>query len=331
MQPSFVIVARTVGQVQEGTSSDDVRRILRGAIERGAYAAGESLPSSRELAARFGINRNTANRIYRELADDGLVTLLHNRPPYVRPSLAQHGTGHTYVHIKNAIWAALHECRLRGIPIEEIHRTAMGVLDEFVGEFSPPKILVGECNWADAERYSRELSGLLGLPVQGVLIANLHSAIDADIVVTPTFHVVEAQAALGINRDRVVGFLSTPLVADVMKLLSQVDVGPIGIVAGNPAAVSRLTKVLSFHISSELITATPDDPDGIHHVVEAAEVIACTARCREAVDQFGGGEKAATIRYHVDPASFAELRQRLASIPKFSDHSELSRRVSGEN
>jgi DNA-binding GntR family transcriptional regulator len=54
---------------------------LRQAIERGAYRAGDQLPSQRQLAVDYGIAPNTVRRALEELADEGLV-------------VAQHGAGH---------------------------------------------------------------------------------------------------------------------------------------------------------------------------------------------------------------------------------------------
>lgn len=46
---------------------------LRAAIERGDYRPGDRLPTEHELAARYGVNRGTANRALDLLRRDGLV------------------------------------------------------------------------------------------------------------------------------------------------------------------------------------------------------------------------------------------------------------------
>jgi GntR family transcriptional regulator/MocR family aminotransferase len=47
---------------------------LRQAIAGGRLSAGTALPSSRELARRLGVSRNTVLTAYEELAADGLLT-----------------------------------------------------------------------------------------------------------------------------------------------------------------------------------------------------------------------------------------------------------------
>jgi len=59
-----------VAQITLGIASNDL-------------AAGERLPSTRELARRFGVHQNTVSTAYRELASHGLVTLKKGSGVYV--------------------------------------------------------------------------------------------------------------------------------------------------------------------------------------------------------------------------------------------------------
>lgn len=56
-------------------SRDEIAGSLRELISSGVYAEGAKLPSSRELADRYGAARNTANEALRSLALDGLISL----------------------------------------------------------------------------------------------------------------------------------------------------------------------------------------------------------------------------------------------------------------
>lgn len=56
-----------------GTTAADIATSVRELRERGALQPGSSLPPVRELAARLGVNRNTAVAAYRQLAQAGLV------------------------------------------------------------------------------------------------------------------------------------------------------------------------------------------------------------------------------------------------------------------
>lgn len=68
--------------------------LLRGAIESGALAPGEKLPTTRALAAEAGVNHLTAARVYRRLAELGYVTASVGRGTFVRslvPASGEHG------------------------------------------------------------------------------------------------------------------------------------------------------------------------------------------------------------------------------------------------
>lgn len=56
-----------------GATASDIADSVRGLRDRGILRAGSPLPPVRELAARLGVNRNTAVAAYRQLAQAGLV------------------------------------------------------------------------------------------------------------------------------------------------------------------------------------------------------------------------------------------------------------------
>lgn len=56
-----------------GTTAAEIADSVRGLRDRGLLRAGSPLPPVRELAARLGVNRNTAVAAYRQLAQAGLV------------------------------------------------------------------------------------------------------------------------------------------------------------------------------------------------------------------------------------------------------------------
>lgn len=56
-----------------GTPAEQVHGQLRGLITTGALAAGERLPSVRQLASDLGIAAGTVAKAYRQLEDEGLI------------------------------------------------------------------------------------------------------------------------------------------------------------------------------------------------------------------------------------------------------------------
>lgn len=298
------------------SASKDVRNILRKAIESGVYHAGETLPSSRDLAEQFGINRNTANKIYQELAAEGLVEPSPNRPPKVIVPAATSQAGDLRRHVRGSLWPLLHEGRILGVSETAMRDTIRQLIDDFFETFTPPRILVTECNQTDVDRYADELTAVLGCAVRPILLDHLNEKTAcADIVVAPHFHLAEARAALGEAHELALGVLLTPDATDVAEVVSRVDRGPVGLIGGNPASVDRLKSLLRFYVEFPMISATIDDTVGIEKIIASAEHIVCTARFRPDMERAGVGQRTLAMHYHVDPVSIEVLRLRMLAAP----------------
>lgn len=288
-----------------------VRVVLREEILRGAHSVGDALPSSRTLAARFGINRNTANGVCRELAHDGLVRMRPHRPPVV----ISRGSGPTDASLQDrirlALWPLLHEAWLLHLREEEIRSAVGQALQEFFECQAQPRILVAECNREDAARYAHDLTTALGFTVRPILLDELSNRVDAEFVVTPMFHLGEVQAALEERHDCAQGFLVAPIGEDLSKLIQRVTHGPVGVVVTNPMSGERLVSILGFYLQTPFLLAATRDPQNVARVVREAEVVTCGPRSRAAVDRAGGSGKAVIVRYRADPASLDLLRARV--------------------
>src|ERR1044071_2256302 len=93
---------------------------------------GQKLPSTRELARRFGIHSNTVSAAYRDLAERGWVELRKGSGIYVRehPGEAALGTGFELDHLFAAFLQAARE---RGYTLGEIQTRIKRML-----ELQPP-------------------------------------------------------------------------------------------------------------------------------------------------------------------------------------------------
>lgn len=290
------------------------RSTLREAILKGVYQPGELLPSSRELASRFRVNRNTVYKIYRELAAEGLVEARRQGPPRVVVSAVVAPEASLQSRLRHALWPLLHEGRLRRMEESELRSAVQGAVQEFFERYRPVRVLVAECNPLDAQKYTQQLATALDCVVTPVLLQELSDCTSADLVVTPWFHISEARAAMADREAGVERFLVTPVGEDVMTAVSRVNLGPVGVVAGNEAAAERLMSLLRFYLDTAFLVATSGDRQRIARIVKEAEIVICSARCRAEIDELGGSEKSVTIRYGIDPASVEALRLRVAEI-----------------
>lgn len=68
-----------------GTSYRELASVLRGAIQRGDYKPGATLPKQQDLADEYGVNVNTVRMAVGVLEAEGLVTPIRRRGTVVRP------------------------------------------------------------------------------------------------------------------------------------------------------------------------------------------------------------------------------------------------------
>ncbi|WP_116949811.1 GntR family transcriptional regulator [Jiangella endophytica] len=88
---------------------------VRGAIARGELAAGERLPSARELAESLGLNVHTVLHGYQLLRDEGLVELRRGRGAVVTEAGA---TG--LARLREAVTGVIAEAHRLGLSADEL-------------------------------------------------------------------------------------------------------------------------------------------------------------------------------------------------------------------
>jgi DNA-binding transcriptional regulator YhcF (GntR family) len=99
-----------------------IHQELRHAIARSEVAAGEGLPSVRQLAGDLGVHWNTVARAYRRLADEGLVAVRRGRGVVVQtpPAPRARATASARESVQDKLRQALTEAHLAGVPLESV-------------------------------------------------------------------------------------------------------------------------------------------------------------------------------------------------------------------
>jgi DNA-binding transcriptional MocR family regulator len=65
--------SKVVAGLITGHTASQIIESVEAAIQRGAFANGDALPTIRTLAAALGVNRNTVASAYRHLSDAGII------------------------------------------------------------------------------------------------------------------------------------------------------------------------------------------------------------------------------------------------------------------
>src|SRR4051794_41665350 len=71
---SYTLHLSDIDRAGEESITSQIADRIRTAIDTGALAPGDKLPSTRALAEQAGVNHLTAVRVYRRLGEEGYVT-----------------------------------------------------------------------------------------------------------------------------------------------------------------------------------------------------------------------------------------------------------------
>jgi GntR family transcriptional regulator len=295
-------------------NAEHARSVLRDAISSGVFPHGSTLPSTRHLAAEFGINRNTATRIYHELADDNLVELIPNRPPIVIGGGRAPASGTLRERARKSLSPLLLESRLVGLSAADTRRMLNEITDEFFASYRPRTIYLAECNHEEARAYAQELTMKLGSIVQPVLLDELAGRASADIIITPYFHLQEARELLGEDAANLVGLVVTADSTDIARVASLVSAGPLGVVAVKMHASERLQRLLGFQIEVPMIPASIWDPETVDALAGQVECVACTLRAYSETRSRLPDVPIVLVQYHADEQSIELLRREIQRI-----------------
>lgn len=284
------------------------RAVLRDAIQSGVYSRGSRLPSTRELAAQLGINRNTATKIYSELARENLIELPPNRPPIVIGDGGPVSADVFQKRMSETLETILLESQLIGMTPAETTRMLNQVASEFFANYRAPRVFVAECNEVEARAYAQELTIRLDSPVRPVLFDQLGQIRPDDIVVTPLFHLHEVRQQLNGRTEHLIGLVVTANSSDIAAIATTVTTGPLGIVAVNPGAAERLRRLLSFQIDVPMLTASVNQPEALEAMRGKVECIVSTVRAQKVKWRRIPEVPFMLIRYHTDERSIEQLR-----------------------
>lgn len=264
----------------------------------GDLAAGERLPSTREMARRFRLHPNTVSAAYRQLREERWVEFRHGSGDYIRRSTRSNGPASPEKLIANLVV----ESRRAGLPLHAL-RTH---LRNWLNAQPPGHFVLVEPDEELRRIVLAELEGAVSLPVEGCGFADLRSAKmeGAAFLVLPS----KADAV----RERL------PSSADLMVL--QVRSAPASLAEWLPAPAQALVGVASrwpgfLDAARIMLAAAGFSPDalvirdarvsGWQTDMECAAAVVCDVATADTLPKRIRG-----IAFPIlSPASLLELRQ----------------------
>ena len=298
------------------TPSDDIKRSLIHKILIGQYPVGSTLPSCRDLASELGINRNTASKIYQEMAREGLVKTVRGRGVVVisrRPSQVA-----SVASVRERILAAAREAKLLGMERDTFLKTAFEVVDELYQRERPAVAFV-ECNEQDIEVLARDLEEELSFPVHRVLLSALERspeaiAADYDIVCTTLYHLRAVTNAMGPAKDKVVAVHAPPDTDALLEIARLHPTARVGIVCAEPTTKQYLATAVAMVHHGQARTCLLSDRQGLRQIEHSVDVLVDVPSCHEEVRRLLPSLPTVTVGFRIDGKSLEPLRDRLAEF-----------------
>ncbi|HMQ31461.1 MAG TPA: GntR family transcriptional regulator [Chloroflexaceae bacterium] len=292
----------------------DLERLIEEQIRAGAYEGGARLPTVRELAQRYSVNKNTASRAYQALARRGLIDLSRGRGAFVSPP--EGGDGASWEH---RVEQLVQSARQLGLSRAEL-LDAVGRAVERAFGAAPPRVVFVECNQQDLEALGDELGAITGTPMELAMLDEALGAAEAlarryDLVVTTFQHLGELrQATPAPLRDQVVGVHVAPT-HDTLLDLARLHVATFGLVCDTPSTIESLAHIIAtYNPSAAILPALIDDERQLARALAQADAVVVTRSCRERLAALGLELPLVTVVFTIDQQSIDFLRRRLQEL-----------------
>ncbi|MGB9754253.1 MAG: hypothetical protein C0183_11415 [Roseiflexus castenholzii] len=296
---------------QRSLRASEIVHILEQQIRSGVYRFGMRLPTVRELAEQYQVNKNTAARAYQILEQRGLIEVSRGRGAFVcarseddQPALQQ--------QIERFVQAAQQTGLSRSQLLDLIHNA----VHQSYGS-DAPRVLFVECNRRDVETLGDEIESIADVPMDRALLDDvLRDPVTPvhryDLIVTTFQHLGQIRQAVPASaRQRVVGVLATPSHESLLAL-ARLHVPTFGLVCDSPGTVESLSHIIrTYHPNSAVIPVLIDDRTRLHDMIEQVDALVVTRSCRERLLALNPVLPIITVVFTIDQQSIDFLHRRL--------------------
>lgn len=256
---------------------------IRFAIASRQYPPGHRLPSTRQLARITGLHRNTISKVYRQLADNGLVESLAGSGIYVKTQ-GHEGGNHSgalfeaYPEAHKRVKQSLDELLSLGCPLTQSKELFLAEIDWRLRCSAQVLVTVPTSDLGAGELIVKELEQALGIPVQLVPIEELAKILaqtQSGTLVTSRYFINEAEAIAAPYAIRVVAldiYDYSKELELVKKLPKDSRLGLVSLSVG----ILGIAEILIYSLRGDdllIITAQVDDTDKLNSLIRSAQII----------------------------------------------------------
>ncbi|MGH2415386.1 MAG: GntR family transcriptional regulator [Microcystaceae cyanobacterium] len=257
---------------------------IRFAIASRQYPPGHRLPSTRQLARITGLHRNTISKVYRQLADDGLVESLAGSGIYVKIQghEGQVNSGSSllqdYPEGGKLVKQSIDELLSLGCPLTQARELFLAEIDWRLRCSAQVLVTVPARDLGAGELIVTELEQSLGIPVQLVPMEELSQILEqtqSGTLVTSRYFINEAEVIAAPYSIRVVPLDIYDYGKElelVKKLPKDIRLGLVSLSAG----ILGIAEILIYSLRGDdllIMTAQIGDTDKLNILIRSSQII----------------------------------------------------------
>ena len=302
--------------------ADDIEQALIMRIRAGHYPANTRLPSVRELARHYGVNKNTIARIYQSLEQKGYVRSVAGKGVYASEGRVERQPG---ARVEDALAADLARivwrAKLMGLQAEQVRELANAAMQRVYGG-DQVRLLFVECNSYDAENLGGQVREGVGVPVRLALLSDLeHDAEgtcqDVDMVVTTFYHLsaVQALVSAACGGLPVIGVHAPPEAAGLLRIARAPHGSRVLVVCTEPTTLNTLfNQVRTYNAGIKVETCLVGKCADMSAMMRQADFVVDTHTSHAAVQALQPSAPVVTITFAVDQQSLDFLRGKVEEV-----------------
>ncbi|MGQ9501391.1 MAG: GntR family transcriptional regulator [Anaerolineae bacterium] len=259
-----------------------LREQIRFLILNGELAPGSRLPPARQLAGFLHINRNTVQRAYRELAQEGLVECRQGRGCVVTAHM-QPLVPRASAELLEQVDNLLTQAQTIGLQPSEVAALLLARARHRMHRKPPARLVFVECETPIAEAAARVLQERLGIPVQPLVLrelrarpGGLEAALrDVSVVATTFFHIQELRQALARIRKEVVALSIKPQLENLIQIAAIPRGTRVALVCTSQGSAQELRHSLEISgiTGLEIVLVGVDEPQCLQTILPSCPVI----------------------------------------------------------
>lgn len=305
---------------KELIKTEEIQQALINRIMSRQYAAGDRLPSVRDLAVELGSNRNTVNKAYQRLAEIGVIENGGRKGFLVKEIAGAHQrseaelSAYFYQQAVNLAWQAL----AAGMTAQETFDHLSNAVTE-VYDLGSVNIAFYECNEHDSQEMGHYLSRAMGMPVTCGVLDDLYDDIDGvlrryDLIVTTFHHLSEVVERLGAASEQVVG-IDTRITPETMLQIARLPKPHIGLISTLQTTTNMLKHILySYYPDRDIQAVTVTDLAAVTAASRECDHLVVTHTCAEQVARQTGRTPDVVVEFQIDEQSIHFVSRRVHEI-----------------